>query len=124
MQTATAPVAIDLKQLRLVGAAMLGAAAVLPALPAPDVVLCPLRRMTGVPCPFCGMTRAVTSAVHGDLAASLFFNPGGIFLIVAAVLLLLAWRWRRLTVPVWAVFLFFAVLWAYQFFKYATGRPL
>jgi hypothetical protein len=25
---------------------------------------------------------------------------------------------------VWTVFAFFAALWAYQLFKYATGRPL
>ena len=122
--TATVPVALDLRHLRVAGAAMLGIAAVRPALPATDIVLCPLRRVTGVPCPFCGMTRAVTSAVHGDFAASLVFNPGGILLVVTAVLLLIAWRWRRVTVPMWVVFTFFAVLWAYQMFKYATGRPL
>ena len=124
MQTATAPVALDLKPLRVAGAAMLGIAAVRPALPGTDIVLCPLRRATGVPCPFCGMTRAVTSAVHGDIGASLFFNPGGLLVIALAILLLVAWRWRRAVVPAWAAITFFAALWAYQLFKYATDRPL
>jgi len=124
MQTATAPVAFDLKPLRVAGAAMICIAAVRPALPGTDLVLCPLRRVTGVPCAFCGMTRAVTAAVHGDFGASLFFNPGGLLIIALAVLLLVAWRWRRAVVPVWAVLTFFALLWAYQIFKYTTDRPL
>ncbi len=124
MQAATAPVALDLKPLRVAGAAMIGIAAVRPALPGTDIVLCPLRRATGVPCPFCGMTRAVTAAVHGDMGASLFFNPGGLLIIALAILLLVAWRWRRAVLPVWAVFTLFALLWAWQLFKYTTDRPL
>jgi hypothetical protein len=70
------------------------------------------------------MTRAVTAAVHGDIGASLFFNPGGLLIIALALLLLIAWRWRRAMLPVWAVFTFFALLWCYQLFKYATDRQL
>jgi len=124
MQAATTPVALDLKPLRVAGAAMIGIAAVRPSLPGTDIVLCPLRRATGVPCAFCGMTRAVTAAVHGDMGASLFFNPGGLLIIALAILLLVAWRWRRAVLPVWAVFTFFALLWAWQLFKYTTDRPL
>lgn len=124
MSTMTAPVALDLRPLRVAGAAMLGIAAARPALPATDIVLCPLRRATGVPCPFCGMTRAVTALVHGDLPAALLFNPGALLVVAVAVLVLVAWRRPRVVVPVGAVFTLFAVLWAYQLFKYATGRPL
>lgn len=124
MPTVTAPVALDLRPLRLAGAAMLGIAAVRPALPATDIVLCPLRRATGVPCPFCGMTRAVTALVHGDFPAALLSNPGALLVVAVALLVLVAWRLQRVAVPVWAVFTLFAVLWAYQLFKYATGRPL
>ena len=30
---------------------------------------------TGIPCPFCGMTRACVAAAHGHVAQSLAFNP-------------------------------------------------
>jgi Protein of unknown function (DUF2752) len=124
MQTATAPVGIDVRGLRIaaVGVVIAGLAYRLGALP--SVVLCPLRRVTGVPCPFCGATRSVGAAVQGDLGASLALNPVGFLIIVAAVVLLVAWRWRRVAIPVWSITAFFASLWAYQLFKYATGRPL
>ena len=38
-------------------------------------ILCPIRYLTGVPCPFCGMTRAWLSALGGDWAAALRFHP-------------------------------------------------
>ncbi|MGI8795720.1 MAG: DUF2752 domain-containing protein [Acidimicrobiia bacterium] len=122
---ATAPVDLDLKRLRIAGAGMLVGALVFSFVSLPSVVLCPLRRVTGVPCPFCGMTRSVTAVARGDLGASLALNPGGIALVVAAIaLLLVGWRWRRIAVPTWAVVTFFGLLWAYQLFKYTTGRPL
>jgi hypothetical protein len=124
MQTATVPVGVDLKGLRIAAVAIViaGLSYRLGALP--SVVLCPLRRVTGIPCPFCGATRSVGAAVQGDLGASLALNPVGLLIIVAAVVLLVAWRWRRVAIPVWSVATFFALLWAYQLFKYATGRPL
>ncbi len=36
---------------------------------------CPIRYLTGVPCPGCGMTRAWLSALHGDLAAAFAYHP-------------------------------------------------
>jgi hypothetical protein len=36
---------------------------------------CPLRTLTGIPCPACGMTTASTDLVAGDLAAALAANP-------------------------------------------------
>lgn len=36
---------------------------------------CPIRFMTGIPCPGCGMTRAVTSALHLDFAEAFRFHP-------------------------------------------------
>jgi len=103
---------------------MLALAVVWPLLPTPGVTTCPLRLVTGVPCPFCGMTRSVVAAVHGDFVSSLVFNPGGIVIIALAIALLAAWRVRRVAIPVWALFVCFSALWAYQLFKYTTGRPL
>jgi hypothetical protein len=115
---------MDLRPLRVAAAAMLAVAAVWPLLPTPDVTTCPLRLVTGVPCPFCGMTRGVVAAVHGDVIGSLVFNPGAIVLLLLGVALLVAWRVRRVAIPVGVITAWFAVLWAYQLFKYTTGRPL
>jgi len=41
----------------------------------------------GWPCPSCGMTTAVSAAVHGQLGASLRAHPFGIVLTLAAVTL-------------------------------------
>ncbi len=119
-----APVEVDLKPLRFGAAAMLAIAAVRPALPVPVGPPCPLRTLTGIPCPLCGMTRGVTALVHGHLSAAFSFNPGAFAAVAIAIVLLVAWRWQRVRIPVWAVFLFFALLWSYQLYKYSTGRPL
>jgi hypothetical protein len=36
---------------------------------------CPLRSLTGVPCPLCGMTTAATGLASGDLGAAMAANP-------------------------------------------------
>jgi len=115
---------VDLTQLRWVGAAMLGVAAVRPLVPFEFVPPCPLRTLTGVPCPFCGMTRGVTAAVHADLGRAVFLNPGSVVAVVLAILLLVAWRTKRVNIPLWSIAVVFGLLWSWQLFKYATGRPL
>lgn len=37
--------------------------------------LCVFRSVTGIPCPGCGMTRALTAAVRFDLAAAFSYHP-------------------------------------------------
>ena len=72
------------EQLALVGLACVPAAFLWPGVQAATgaQMLCPLRTLTGIPCPLCGMTRAATSLAAGDLGASLAYNP---FLLVVAV---------------------------------------
>ena len=120
---ATAQVDLDVRPLRWTGAGILAIAAVRPLVGNPGIG-CPLRAMTGVPCPFCGMTRGVTEAVHGDLVGAANLNPGSLLLVVSAVLLLVLWRRRTARMPIWLPIAFVAALWAFQLFKYATGRPL
>jgi len=48
--------------------------------------LCPFRLATGVPCPFCGMTRSMLALGQGDLGASVRFHPLGPVLLVVAAL--------------------------------------
>lgn len=55
-----------------------------------SLVLCPLNRITGIPCPSCGTTRALLLLLDGQTTQALFMNP----LVVPAALLAIA-------VPVW-----------------------
>jgi hypothetical protein len=61
-------------------AALLGVAALTnPTHPLPFEV-CVFHKLTGLPCPTCGMTRAVCHAVHGHWAQSVAWHPAGILL--------------------------------------------
>lgn len=115
---------IDLKAVRTFGAGMLAVAAVRPILPVEVVPPCPLRTLTGVPCPLCGMTRGVTAAVHGQIGHALFLNPGSVAAVIVAIVLLFSWRTRSVTVRVWMIVAVLALLWSWNLFKYFTGRPL
>ncbi len=53
--------------------------------------LCPLRALTGLPCPGCGLTRSWVFAAHGDLASAFGFNAfGPVFFAVLLVAALVA----------------------------------
>ena len=115
---------VDLRPLRVGAVALFPAAFVVNRLPIDVVPRCPLRTLTGVPCPLCGSTRGVIAAMHGHLAHALELNPASLLVLVLAAMLVLGWRVERVRIPVWAIVAVFAVLWTYQLFKYATGRPL
>jgi MFS superfamily sulfate permease-like transporter len=72
----------------------------------------------------CGMTRGVTSLVNGDFAHALLMNPASYLAVALAIVLLVQWRMKRVVVPVWLIAVMLAVMWTWQLFKYATGRPL
>jgi hypothetical protein len=95
---------------------MLGVAIVWPVLPVHPPIACPLRASTGIPCPFCGMTRAVVAAVHGHVMESLRFNPGGVFVAVLALAVLLGFRFERVRLRAWPWLLvaLTAALWAWN----------
>jgi len=114
----------DLREVRIAGAAMLGIAAVRPLVPFEFVPPCPLKTVTGIPCPMCGMTRGVTALVHGDFARALLMNPASYLFVALALLLLVQWRTKKIVVPVWLIVTVMALMWTWQLFKYATGRPL
>ncbi len=49
---------------------------------------CPFAVVTGLPCPTCGVTRAVRLALHGDFAGATRMHPLW-FVVVPAVVVLL-----------------------------------
>ena len=72
------------------------------ARPSDDLTLCPFRLVTGLPCPFCGLTHSLMALGQGDVGASVRYSPVGPLVAVAAALvawrLLVAMRSRRLLV--------------------------
>jgi hypothetical protein len=48
---------------------------------------CPIRHLTGVPCPTCFLGRSVLASLRGDLAGALRFHLFGPPLVVAALCL-------------------------------------
>ena len=42
---------------------------------APDITLCGVKKLTGLPCPFCGGVRATAALGQGSLAEALAWNP-------------------------------------------------
>jgi len=112
-RVAGAPLVFELKDVRVAGALMLGAAAVRPLVGSPGLP-CPLRSLTGIPCPFCGMTTSVTAAVQLDIGAALAANPMGVVAVVLAVLLLVRRRWERVTVPVVLLPVALVAMWLFE----------
>lgn len=110
-------------------APLAGLAAVftIPFGPAPTI--CPFALITGIPCPGCGLTRAVVALGHGDLGTAIAFHP-----LVGVVLAWLTGAWlvgvaRRRGVEVrmdrriidrllWATAALFVVTWLVRM---ATG---
>jgi hypothetical protein len=51
------------------------------------LVLCPLRAVTGIPCPSCGLTRALAHLERGHLGLALQFHPFSPLLLVLTLAL-------------------------------------
>ena len=68
---------------------------------------CPLRTLTGVPCPTCFLTRATAAALTGDLSGSLqwhLFGPiAALGLLVWSVLALQQRRIIPKGLPLWSL---------------------
>lgn len=103
------------RDLRIAAGAVVGAAALWPLLPVHPPLTCPLRATTGIPCPFCGMTRACVAAVQGDFGAALNFNPAGLLVVAFALVALVRPALiTRIRTPMWLVIIAFGALWLWN----------
>ncbi len=101
------------------------------------IVVCPMKRVTGIPCPGCGMTRAVRLLLHGDFAGATRMHPlVWVVIPLLAVLAALEVRgyvregaWGTAIRPLWARVVAFVaigmlvVVWASRFCG-AFGGPV
>ena len=49
-------------------------------------LFCPFKALTGIPCPGCGMTRAILSITKGDFHGAFSYNPFSFFLLFMVVI--------------------------------------
>ncbi|MFO8030898.1 MAG: DUF2752 domain-containing protein [Cyclonatronaceae bacterium] len=59
----------------------------------PSAELCPINRVTGIPCPSCGTARSVIQITEGSMLGALWTNPLG---FLAATMLVI--------IPLWAAY--------------------
>ena len=119
LNRALAAVTVDVSDARGAAAAMLGAGAMLPLLPGHAGLPCPLRTVTGVPCPLCGMTTSVEATLHAHPLAALGANPAGPFAVLAAVVLLFHRPAHPLRVPLALVIVLLAAMWLFELHRFA-----
>jgi hypothetical protein len=75
----------------IAAAPFLGVAALLAMKPTDNgPTLCPIALLTGVACPGCGMTRAASALLRGDVDLALDYHP---LIPLIAVLLVAGWAW-------------------------------
>ncbi len=113
-----APVTLDGVDVRLAGAALLAGGALLSVAPDGAGLPCPLRSLTGIPCPLCGMTTSVVSAIHLDFAGALAANPLGLAAVAAAIVLLVR-KPRRLSIPARLPIVALAAAWVFELHRFA-----
>ena len=77
---------------------MLAAGLTLPVLPGHPSFHCPLRALTGLPCPLCGLSTSVEETVRLHLGDAVAANPLGVLLVLVALALLVL-RPVRLALP-------------------------
>jgi len=56
-------------------------------------VFCPFEAVTGIPCPGCGMTRAILSLMAGNFGTAALYNPFCFFLLFMIIASILPARW-------------------------------
>jgi hypothetical protein len=76
---------VDVRRLRNPALVFLAGGLLLAHLPAGVGLPCPMRSITGVPCPFCGMTTSVRDTLGGHVRSGLAAAPLGLVLIATSI---------------------------------------
>jgi hypothetical protein len=84
----------------------------------PPGIACPLRTLTGIPCPLCGMTTSVTATTHLHLGAAVAANPAGVLAVVIAIGVLFAGAADRVRVPALAAPTVLLVMWCFELARF------
>ncbi len=63
----------------------LGISAILQPNRVTGLSLCPVFHLTGIQCPFCGMTRSFVSITHARFSEALDYNPGSLLIYAAFI---------------------------------------
>ena len=109
--------AIELRDVRIAGIGLIAAAAASSVTGVHPTLICPLRALTGIPCPLCGMTTSIEATVHGEPSAALAANPAGLFAVVAAMLALVV-RLPRIVVPRAVLIAVLGAMWLFELHRY------
>jgi hypothetical protein len=103
-----------------VSAALLLAGAILfPLVPGHGGFVCPLRAITGIPCPLCGMTTSVVATSRGRFSEAVAANPAGVLFVVGAIALLIL-RPARVRLPVAILIAAVAGMWVFELFRFSV----
>lgn len=86
-----------------------------------------LRTLLGLPCPTTGCTRSLVSLLHGNLHASLLWNPFTVPILILLgvslqMLFLAALRKKELVLPKWVGTAWWSVLLMAWLSKFLLGR--
>lgn len=108
----------DLSRARIPAGAMLAAGAVLAHLPQGVGIPCPLRTLTGVPCPFCGLTTSVRSIMGGRFGAGLRAAPLGYVVVVVALASVVGLAPKRFALPRVAIAVALAAEWVFELARF------
>ena len=90
-------------------------------------ITCPLVRLCGWQCPFCGMTRGTIALLHGDLGEVLRTNPFAIVYVLGLVIMVASVFGYRPRTPVFGnrrLSHLTAVIGLLTFMTYAVTRNL
>jgi hypothetical protein len=109
---------VDLVSLRILGAVMLVVGAAAPHVPHNPGLPCPLRTLTGVPCPACGMTTSVKAVCTGHLRRAVSANPFGVVAVAVAVALWFRPKWRVANLPVVPLALGAFISWGWELHRF------